>query len=43
MISSLLGNPRSPHLAGKWQPQKHHTDRDQSNASPTRRAIGSRE
>jgi hypothetical protein len=43
MISSLLGNPRSPYLADKWQPQKHHTDRNQSNASPTRDAIGSRE
>jgi hypothetical protein len=43
MISSMFGNPRSPHVADKWQPQKHHTDRNQSNASPTRDAIGSGE
>jgi hypothetical protein len=43
MISSLIGNPRPPHLADKWQPKKHRTDRNQSNASPTRDASGSRE
>jgi hypothetical protein len=43
MISSLMGNPRSAHLADKWQPQKNHSDRNQSNASPTGDAIGSRE
>jgi hypothetical protein len=43
MIPSLIGNPRSPHLADKWQAQKHRTDRNQSNASPTRDVNSSRE
>jgi hypothetical protein len=43
MIPSLMGNPRFPHIADKWQPQKNHSDRNQSNASPTRDAIGTRE
>jgi len=43
MIPSLIGNPRSLHLADKWQPQKNHSDHDQSNASPRRNAIGNRE
>jgi hypothetical protein len=43
MISSLLGNPRSALLAKKWQPQKHHSEHNQSNASPARDAISNRE
>jgi len=43
MIPSLIGNPRSFHLADNWQPQKNHSDRDEPNASPARDAVGNRE